>query len=49
MRAVLKIVCNVISNRMRNGESFDEIIKDYPKLMQEEIEEIKSKLNIEVV
>ena len=46
MKATLKILLNVIANRIQNGESFNEIIIDYPRLTPDEIEELKNELNM---
>ena len=45
-RAVKNIIVRVIRNRMAAGEQFADIIKDYPKLTQDEIAEIKKALTI---
>ena len=43
-KAVKNIVVRVVKNRMSAGEQFDDIIKDYPRLTQDEIAEIKEAL-----
>ena len=45
-KAVKNIIVRVIRNRMAAGEQFEDIIKDYPKLTQDEIAEIKKALTI---
>lgn len=45
-RAVKNIIVRVIKNRMAAGEQFYDIIKDYPRLTQDEITEIKKALTI---
>ena len=45
-KAVKNIIVRVIRNRMAAGEQFDDIIKDYPRLTQDEIAEIKKALTI---
>lgn len=40
-KSAKKIMVRVIAKRMDEGESFEEIIKDYPKLITEEIEELR--------
>ena len=35
------LMVRVIKRKMSNGETFDEIIKGYPKLTEEEINELK--------
>lgn len=43
-RAVKNIIVRVIKNRMAAGEQFEDIIKDYPRLTDQEINEIKEAL-----
>lgn len=38
---VKNIVMRVVKNRMAAGETFEDIIKSYPKLTKAEIKEIK--------
>ena len=45
-KAVKNIIVRVIRNRMAAGEQFEDIIKDYPKLTEAEIAEIKDALEI---
>ena len=45
-KAVKNIIVRVIRNRMAAGEQFEDIIKDYPRLTQDEIAEIKKALTI---
>lgn len=40
-KSMLKIFTRVIKRRMDDGENFDDIIKEYPKLSEKEIEDIK--------
>ena len=40
-KSAKKLMIRVINNRMAAGETFDEIIADYPKLTPEEIAELK--------
>lgn len=40
-KSAKKIMVRVIINKMNDGESFDDIIKEYPKLTKEEIAELK--------
>lgn len=40
-KSAKKIMVRVITKRMAEGETFDEIIKDYPKLTSDEVEELK--------
>lgn len=42
--AVKNIMVRAISKRLAAGESFEDIIKSYPRLTQKEIEEIKGEL-----
>lgn len=43
-KAVKNILVRVIRNRMASGEQFEDIIKDYPRLTENEIEEIKESI-----
>lgn len=47
MDIAIKIACRTIKRRLDNGEVFDAIIKDYPKLTKIQIREIKNELEIE--
>lgn len=40
----LRIIKRAIKNRLADGEDFDTIIQDYPKLTNGEIEQIKTEL-----
>lgn len=42
--AVKNVMLRVISKRLAAGEEFEDIIKSYPKLTQNEIEEIRKEL-----
>ena len=44
MSAILKILCRVIARRMEEGEELWAILRDYPKLTQEETETILQEL-----
>ncbi|MFR8003017.1 MAG: hypothetical protein ACLU62_08865 [Hydrogeniiclostridium sp.] len=44
MSAILKILCRVIARRMEEGEELPGILRDYPKLTQEETETILQEL-----
>ncbi len=41
VQAMKNIMVRVIRNRMKNGETFDEIITDYPKLTEDDVAELK--------
>ena len=43
-KSAKKIMVRVINSRMADGETFEEIIADYPKLTSEEIEELKHQI-----
>ena len=45
--AVKNIMLRTIGKRLHAGESFEDIIKSYPKLTKAEIEEIKKELKEE--
>ena len=40
------LMVRVIKRRMSNGETFDEIIVDYPKLTEEEITELREAVGV---
>ena len=42
MTMALKLLCRVIRNRISKGESLDSILKDYSKLTQAELAEIRA-------
>ena len=43
---MLKIYTRVFKRRMDAGESFEDIIQDYPKLTEDEIADIRDALEI---
>ena len=43
--AKLRLMVSVFSRRMANGETFEDIAKDYPKLTVEDLEQIEAALN----
>lgn len=45
--AVKNIMLRAISSRMEKGEKFEDIVKSYPKLTKNELEEIKNELGEE--
>lgn len=40
-KVIKNIMVRAVKNRLVAGETFEDIIKDYPRLTQSEIEEIK--------
>lgn len=40
----LRIIKRAIKSRLSGGEEFDDIVKDYPKVTAEEIEQIKNEI-----
>lgn len=42
--AIKNVMLRVISKRMAAGEKFEDIIKDYPRLTNKEIKEIKKEI-----
>lgn len=44
--AAKNMMIRVITKRMKNGETFDEIIADYPKLTTEEIAMLKEAVGL---
>lgn len=47
MNLFLRMACRVIERRMNEGEPFEQIVVDYPKLTEEEIKQIKAELGVE--
>lgn len=47
MTLFLRMACRVIERRMKNGEDFSDIAKDYPKLTEADIVEIKAEIGVE--
>ena len=43
--AKLKLMITVFSRRINQGETFEEIAEDYPKLTAEDLEQISEALN----
>lgn len=41
----LKLMVAVFARRMANGETFEEVATDYPKLTAEDLEQIETALN----
>ncbi|WP_085832848.1 DUF433 domain-containing protein [Clostridium merdae] len=46
MNILLKIVCQVIARRKASGETFEEIIKEYPRMTAEDVAQVEKELNI---
>ena len=44
MSLLLKMACRVIERRIVDGETWETIIADYPKMTDEEKQEIKTEL-----
>ena len=42
--AKLKLMVSVFSRRMANGDTFEEVAADYPKLTAEDLEQIREAL-----
>lgn len=42
--AKLKLMVSVFRRRMANGETFEEIAADYPKLTEEDLQQIRDNL-----
>lgn len=47
MNVFLQIACRTIKRKLDAGESFEDILKDYPRLTAAQIEEIKKELGID--
>lgn len=43
--AKLKLMLSVFKRRLNNGETFEEILMDYPKLTEDEIQQIQDGLS----
>ena len=43
-KSAKKIMLRVINSRMDKGETFEEILADYPKLTPEEVEELREEV-----
>ena len=43
--AKLRLMVAVFTRRMANGETFEEVAADYPKLTAENLEQIRAALN----
>lgn len=43
-KIIKNIVVRAVKSRMAAGETFEDIIKSYPRLSEKEIEEIKKEL-----
>lgn len=46
MTAALNIACRTIQRRLDSGESWDEIMLDYPRLTDEQKDEIRKELKV---
>ena len=46
MSAMLRIAARVIQRRLESGEPWEQVIQDYPRLSQGELEEIREALGI---
>lgn len=44
-KSQLKLMVNVFRRRINQGETFEEIAEDYPKLTTEDLEQIEAALN----
>lgn len=45
LKLKLKLLCRVVRRRVERGEELTEVLKDYPKLTEEQREEIVKALN----
>ena len=46
MNLFLRMACRVIERRMEEGEPFEQIVVDYPKLTDEEVKQIQAELGV---
>lgn len=44
-KSQLKLMANVFRRRINQGETFEDIAADYPKLTAEDLEQIREALN----
>lgn len=47
MNLFLRMACRVIERRMNEGEPFEQIVTDYPKLTDEEVKQIQAEFGVE--
>lgn len=47
MNLFLRMACRVIERRMEEGEPFEQIVTDYPKLTDGEVKQIRAELGVE--
>ncbi len=45
-KSAKKIMVRVITRRMESGETFEEIIADYPKLTESEVAELREAVGL---
>ena len=45
-KSAKNIMVRVINNRLKKGETFEEIIADYPKLTDVEVEELREAVGV---
>jgi len=48
-KSALRVIIRVIERRYKHGEDINDILADYPKLIKDEIQQIKDALGIEDV
>lgn len=46
MNVFLQIACRTIKRRLAAGQTFDNVVKEYPRLTEEQIVEIREELNL---
>lgn len=42
MTMALSLLCRVVRRRVEKGEDLDAVLRDYPKLTDEELEEVRA-------
>lgn len=42
MTAALSLLCRVVRHRIRSGELIEDILQDYPRLTEKELDQIRS-------
>ncbi|WP_101698095.1 antitoxin [Clostridium minihomine] len=46
MSILMKIACRVIARRKASGEAFEDIMKDYPLMTADQVNEVRKELDI---
>lgn len=49
MTAAMNLLCRVARRRLENGEELEAVLKDYPKLTDEELDEVRAAVAVKAV